>query len=481
MLDPPLPPLSEDDTFYLLVETLPALYRIHPHQAAARPLRISGRLPPWLVILSIVWTAVVMTSLVSYRISSFPGLATPAYQDVLIVPSLQREMCLQDLAWSPDGRQVAVLGYRNSCPSELADSYNYRAGMVNIYSTATGHLVRMIQPDPAILALPGISSLGTVRPASPGADTSKRAIGYRNILWSPDGKRLALTFVVFLQGPDGQPLPRSFIGLVLINADGTNEHATMFSDTMQYNFALRWDTITEDHHALQTLQPAMSYSWSSSGLLVPGDSPGAPASPTTPIGNPDGGRSFTIWQPGRIQLHNFVPYPGAYTWLTSALAWSPDGRYLIESFYLYGLLHPVGEPSPPNRELKAMNLESAPTVGIRDHALQHLLTSLDTANWFDDIAWSPNGHVLAASPYGPSTAASEGSSVEPVTLYDCVTGRALGSLQPPPDSKAPALPGGLGSQLLWSSDGSHLLLYSVILGTIAIWGPHLLPTSARRH
>jgi hypothetical protein len=49
MLDPPLPPLSEDDTFYLLVETLPALYRIHPHQATARPLRFQvGCRPGWL-------------------------------------------------------------------------------------------------------------------------------------------------------------------------------------------------------------------------------------------------------------------------------------------------------------------------------------------------------------------------------------------------------------------------------------------------
>jgi WD40 repeat protein len=255
----------------------------------------------------------------------------------------------------------------------------------------------------------------------------------------------------------------------------------MFSDTTEYNFALRWDTSTEDHDALPAQQPAMSYSWSSSGLLVPGDSRAAPASPTTPIGDPDGDRSFTIWQPGRIQLHSFSPYPAAYTWLTSALAWSPDGRYLIESFHLYGLLHPTGEPSPSLRELKAMNLESAPIVGIRDPALQHLLTSLDTADWFDDIAWSPNGRVLAASPYGLSATTSKGSSVEPVTFYDCATGRTLQMLRPPPDSKVPALVGGLGSQLLWSSDGSHFVLYSVVLGTITIWGPHLLPKSARKH
>jgi WD40 repeat protein len=483
MPDPPLPPLSDDDTFYLLVETLPALPRVHSDQAAALPLRVSSPLPPWLVVLSLLWTAVVMTNLVSYRMSTLPGLATTANQDltaVVLSPSLQREVCLRDLAWSPDGRQVAVLGYRNSCPSESADNYSYQAGVVNIYSTATGHLVREILPDPAVLALPGISSLGTVRPVSASADTSKRAIGYHNVLWSPDGKRLALTFVIFLQGPDGVPLSRSFIGLALINADGTNEHATMFSDTTQYHSALRWDTTTQDHHALPTQPPAMNYTWSASGLLVPGNSPAATVSTATPIGNPDGGSSFTIWQPGRIQLHNFSPYPGAYTWLTSALAWSPDGRFLIESFYLYGLLYPTGEPSPPVSELKAMNLASAPSVGIRDPALQHLLTSLDTADWFDDIAWSPNGHVLAASPYGPAATASGGSSVEPVTLYDCVTGRTLGRLQPPPEANVPGQPGGgLGSQLLWSSDGSHLLLYSVVLGTITIWGPHRLPKSSQ--
>jgi WD40 repeat protein len=434
-----------------------------------------------LISLSIVVEMVAM-SLALYHLGKFPGQASTTRQGsaiVVLAPSLQGDGCLEDQAWSPDGRQVAVLGYRQQCPSELPDKYDYQPGEVNIYSAVTGQLVRTILPDPTVLALPAVLPLGKVQPASANSDISKRDINYRDVIWSPDSKRLALIFVVDLYIAGGISAS-GLIGLAVMHADGTHERATVINDANQDFAALRWDTTTADYLPLPVLQPAMRYSWSANGLLVPSGSLTSATSPAS-IGNPDGGESFTIWQPGSIYLNSLPSEPGVYTLLTPILPWSPDGRFLITSIDLDGVLHPLGKPNPPPRELKAMSEETAPSVAIRDPALQRLLASLNDNNSVDDIAWSPNGRVLAASMGDNSLTTANGSTTSaPVIFYDCATGRTIGTLQPQPAAHVP-LNQALGANLLWSSDGSHFLTYSALLNTITIWGPSMLPKSAQEH
>jgi Tol biopolymer transport system component len=119
---------------------------------------------------------------------------------------------------------------------------------------------------------------------------------------------------------------------------------------------------------------------------------------------------------------------------------------------------------------------------IRDPALQRLLTSLNASTGqggqaLIDVAWSPNGRVLAAVPEENST--NGGAAPAPVTFYDSATAKTLGTLQPQP-STAVTQSAGAGSFyfLRWSADGSHVLVYSRQLDTITIWGPSVLPRSA---
>lgn len=462
-------------------------------QAPAR----TGRQPRWFVV-SVVLALVLVAGVVLHQLGIFPGAAATSHRGptgVVLALSLEELDCVQDAAWSPNGQQVASLGYRDQCPSDAPTNYNYQAGVLNIYSAATGKLVHTILLDPTVLALPGVPAPpANAQPTSALADTSKLVINYTNLLWSPDGKQLALTFYIRRWNAAVTVEVVAFRGLVLVNADGTNERAALINETSRQYGALRWDTTTvgalglvAPQHSgnLVSLPPALSYSWGSDGQLIPQGLLTSASSPTAAVGNPDGGSSFTIWQPGAIALNPVAGYPSIYTWDTSFLAWSPDGHYLIDSLRLEGIVHPVGEPNLTAAGLQAEGDEGAPNVGIRDPALQRLLTSLHASadpedpSSFINVAWSPNGHVLAAIPNEQS---SNGSAFSvPVTLYDCATGKTMGTLQPQSSSRSGGFANpnvGVAAWLRWSADGSQLLVYSEQLDTITVWGPGLLPKSA---
>ena len=153
-------------------------------------------------------------------------------------------------------------------------------------------------------------------------------------------------------------------------------------------------------------------------------------------------------------------------------------------------MHPAGKPSPSASELNLVGRHSAPNVAIRDPALQRLLVSLTSSansggHPLDEIAWSPNGHVLAAIPDDISSNLTGGSANSvPVTFYDCATGRTIGTLQPQSHADISTNEGFADpyiisiSLLRWSADGSHVLVYSDQLDTITVWSLSMLPQSA---
>jgi hypothetical protein len=422
---------------------------------------------------------------------------------VAIVPLLHGLDCLTDAAWSPDGQQIALLGYRDECANDDPSSYNYQPGMLQIYSAVTGKVAHTLLPDATVLSLPGIPAPpSSVQPATANSDTSKPVLDYTHVIWSPDGKQLALTFVITTWNTAGTiavPVP-AFLGLVLINGDGTNERAALIRETSRQCSALRWDTSTlgslrldvqQRYSDLISMPLGTTYSWSSHGQLIPSGSLTSAYGSTSPVGNPDGGGSFTIWQPGIIEL---FPEPGApyiYTAYTAFAAWSPDGRYLIDSISLRGIVHPVGEPNPTAAELnQLLGKPSAPTIPIRDRAQQHLYVVLTASatnggSKLEDVAWSPSGRILAAIPdEAVSNEGSGGAGSPPVTLYDSATGKTVGTLQPPSMTHISANGGSTSpyinsiSLLRWSAAGSHLLVYSDQLDAITIWGPSMLPQGA---
>jgi hypothetical protein len=465
----------------------------------------------------------VVAGIVLHQLGDLPGRATASKTGpatIVLTPSLRGLDCIHDVAWSPDGSKLAVIGYRDLCPDDDPGNYNYQAGVLHIYAAATGRLLQTILPDQTVLALPGIPlPSANVQPTTSASDTSKPVIDYTHVQWSPDGKRMALTFDINHWSTLGGAPFLAFSGLVLVNADGTGERAALWKEaggqllaTFNAHPALRWDTSTmsvlpltvrPQSDYLEALPPAQSYSWSAAGRLVPGASLIAAASTAAPIGNPDGGMSFTVWQTGYISY--ITPGPassspatgglGVYIWATELpfaspdgyLSWSPDGRYLIDSVSLLMIQHPAGRPLPTTAALQQLNMARAPSAPVHDPALQQILTTLAVGQSpdllpTDYVAWSPSGRFLAAiSEFTPAGSSGGAPTAPAAAIYNCATGQLLATKAPqanPQLSLAQLTANAyLGSTTLlrWSDDGSHFLVFSSVLDTITVWGPGQLP------
>jgi WD40 repeat protein len=364
--------------------------------------------------------------------------------------------CLVDAQWSPDSSAIAVLGYQNNCPRA-----NEQPGILNIYNARTGKLKAQWQTDDTIIHVLNApegnshpSSQGTCATLFRAGHSSQNTGGnriipfsYQRVLWSPDGRRLAITFVATIQ-------QQALNGLLYMNVDGTNTQVVLQPPGISQGPLLEWDLSSGQAVPLAPLAPALVYRWGTGGTLVPvtplSNRVVAPEAQGGPVGNPDGSSIFTIWQPGYTALTNIA---GMAVWSVSFAAWSPDGRYVVDGLSILGLMNPPGHALPGAQALAALRLQHFSLLAPRDVALERV--SIQSPF----VSWRPDGRVLAAYNYYN------------VTLYDCQTGRLLRMLNLQ-DEPAPLL--GSTALLRWSPDGTRLLLSSANEGVLNIWGPGTL-------
>jgi hypothetical protein len=356
-------------------------------------------------------------------------------------PSRQEQdgmACLVDAAWSPDAHFIAVLGYRQDCRQTLG-----APAVLNLYELhARPVLKRQLSLDSALLArrfpLPFPSDhIGQ-------GEALAAMIAYTHVLWSPDGHRLACTF--FIQAD----LPAH--GVVLMNSDGAAPQVLLTQQALSSPFSEEWQLSPPRTHASPrprslSVPAALAYHWGANGALTPdsrlADQTLPASSSVGPIGNPDGGPSFSIWQPGVLSTMwggNSSPRGSrlSTTWKTSFAAWSPDGRSLVEGIDLSALLKPQEQ------------VEASQRAGCLSHQalLPPVREEVFPQGFFLEaaLAWSPSGQALAV--YTPGKG---------IALYSCSDGYQLASfLLSAPDGASPA-----GSiALRWSNDGAHLLFCS---------------------
>jgi hypothetical protein len=140
-------------------------------------------------VLLVVVAAVVVYS-AHYAIPGSPLSPVPAAVPVTFLP-LEGLGCVQSSAWSPSGDMVAVTGLLHSACARSG----YAADVINIYRPRTDTFFRQLHPDPGIFSALGLSQQVAGTP-SPSGTPLPVEISYSNLLWSPDGTRLALTFAL---------------------------------------------------------------------------------------------------------------------------------------------------------------------------------------------------------------------------------------------------------------------------------------------
>jgi WD40 repeat protein len=379
--------------------------------------------------------------------------------------------CFVNAIWSPDSRHIAAFGYQHDCPQ---DGNTYEPGLLYVYDARSARLAAQLHPDTAIL-----SALKQRYTQAQKKIQGAPEIIYYNGIWSPDGGTIAL---IFNAGPSTNPAVW-YSGVALITGNSTaNERVFLQqvpgADTSQSY--LVWDldsgAATLVPYAVKApnssffypnIAATPSYHWDMNGQLVPDiphDSGGPPDFPSDLIGSPDN-YLFSVWQPGAVQWvtqNGNVPahLPGVFVWQSFFPAWSPDGRYLIDSLSIAGRLTVPGQKQLNHQDLTYLSVAELGTLRVRDKALEQVMqvlsspASIATRTIGATVAWRPDGRVLAAfdSDY--------------VDIYDCATGRKLVSLLPQNVSQSEL---GLVGLLSWSPNGAYLFLAGANWGPVQLW------------
>jgi hypothetical protein len=384
--------------------------------------------------------------------------------------------CVGTAAWDPTSTYIAVAG----TPDTFCGASGYATNVVNIYRAGTSALARRLHPDPAVFAALGIPPPTPVTPV-PQSPPQEPRLTYDSLLWSPDGTEIALNFSLATYGTSYQAAS----GLVVLAARGSGERVLVDRTSGPPPAYEVWDLRTGSARLvgsyplaglpgpINTLPPALSYGWSADGTLVPGGqlATGATASPRDLdlVGNPDGGQTFGLWQPGQILVIAVQPKGQAVpttldVYQTTFAAWSPDGRFLVDHLTMGGLLLVPGQPIPSQTMLSAAQLDGAAVLTVRDAGLQQALAhdAPQPVNLGPNapaellpLAWRPDGNALALLTLGNG-----------YIVRDAAAGRVLKTapiIELPPSAQA--APGEFASLSgpLWSPDGTWMLLPALAL------------------
>ncbi len=481
-----------------------------------------------LAVISALVVVAVVGGLIAHTLISASSAKNPqqAHTSRTFDPKTSNVSCPKDIVWSPNGATVAILGYENNCPISFPGQYSYHPGIIALYDLAAGKVTNIIQPDTLIIAALKLKAPTIATPAPYGSpsdkDISTQVVDYAHLLWSPDGKQLAATFSVLVGDAiraDGAIFTHTIQGVLLMAAAGGQPRVLSHTLADGEYYSGLWNLATGAYIPLTAAparkvptefgwssasalsQPALGYQWDGAGRLQPTtplNATNAPTSPpAAPVGQPDGGNDFSIWQPGYVLLTTqyFDPDPpnAPHTmktpienWFMAFAAWSADANFLYAggqgSDVANWRVAVPGQPAPDATDVTALQLVGAPMLPVRDAGMAAILkryhdTSLNPNARLTQVnlAWRPDGKQVAVEAAIPRDDGLIRVSDFAVSIYDCASGKLLKTLTP--DLQLAHVSAGLQFPpfLRWSSDGSHLLVYDPVLTGAQIWGPDELP------
>ena len=447
------------------------------------------RSPRWLipivsaVVLLAMVAVVARIALATPRTSGNSSMSSTA-SPLALDPAAFGMACVQGAAWSPDSANIAILGTRQSCAESTPN--NYYPTVVAIVNAKDGHLIKSLQPDTAVLHSFHLQTpqagAPITGPDAPGAagDLIQPGISYEGPVWSPDSASIAMPFSFAYMGEPAAggslPAQRITVSGFFDGAVAGPTRAFGVALTQQIPYVAEWNVKTGkpvgalasfgssmQEGTVAQLEPAsLRYSWRPDGSLAGSGAlntanPPAPA-PLGPVGNPDGGTSFTVWQGMGVQADVGDPQnpqsAAAFGAASDFLAWSPDGTYLFSASYAWRV-QPSKQPIPSATQLEREGAANLPLLPIRDAAMDAMLSPQPGDHPYtfasDAFTWSPNGKMLAAIADGGAQTISADVTV---LIADCASGKTLATLQVGNTSTAY---GNIAS-LQWSPDGKSLLI-----------------------
>lgn len=423
-----------------------------------------------------VWFALtvvvlIVAGLASIAIITYPHAGSPTGASDLGVPLRFSTMaagltCPADPAYSPDGSRIAVVGTLGSCAAPTAPH------AAAIFDAQSGALLRLL-PLNSLLRVP--------------RDTT---VSFFSLGWSPDGSHLALVYTAF-DDPTRLTLDH-VVDSGLLVLDAASAQSTVIRGDSGYFPALGgtaggfplWDLLGQPESPITPVLPGLAYSWNQNHVpapLVPLHGPVShlpiDAGPRYPVGNPDGGPDFTIWQPGILVGPALAPVPtddGAL-FLTVIPTWSPDGARVTVLSVGVALARPsqgtltqgTAARTPLPLPLPAV-VAQAPG---RDAALTALAQRIGT-HGSALIAWNPPGTLLA------SITCHDGATASALVLSGTASGVVRGSVALPSSASACATEfddAGAGAYpdqpvtLIWSPSGQRVLVCDRVSSTVSVW------------
>ena len=440
----------------------------------------SRQAPLWLSVVSVtlIVAAVIAALAATQRLSlrGFGGasnnaLSAPQY---ISTDSTAGLLNPQGAAFSPDGARLAVIGDFSPCHQLIPGLPRCGHGLA-IYDGHTGKLMQASPIEPL---------LGVTIPD----DSSRLARGSGGFViltdlgWSPDSVWIAMVYTVFDTPVPTSPDNMLDSGLLLINpqtgATRVIRGDSGYFDSIEGSSPTRpiWHLSSGGETAGFTPAPGLIYSWSAAGLPTPTlplrsplDTLPATASVGYPVGLPDGGAPFTIWQPGLILGPGSTPNGGGRSeFVTSFVSWSSDGQN-VGTFTL-GLSLPTpmraesvvsasqGTPVP-----SVLQPATLPATPPRDVALARVQEAVGQYGWAL-VGWNPAGDTLASV----VCFARIGESLE---LRDAASGAVVGAapLRLQPGDPGCADNATTNLTMTWAPDGSIVVLLDRTSSTLTLW------------
>ncbi len=404
--------------------------------------------------------------------------------------------CPAGAAFSRDGARLAVFGPAAGCDAQGALIARDQPHVLAVYDTRAGEIERLIPLDTLVA-----SSLAA---RSPDHARIVRAVRYVGLGWTPDDTRFAALFAAFdTPGPASQDaLVASGMVLVdiatgtgmLIHGDGGFFDAPLGS----YVGLPIYDVAGAAVSAPYVSPAGLAFAWSGRDqpeaiLPLDGQAPRQlpiSAGPRYPVGQPAGGATFTIWQPGYVLgPRASAAFAGIHgttgAFVTTFPTWSPSGTHSTLMVAGVALATPPDIPPVPAATPGAGPLVLAPDrltrVPARDAALLAVQREIGADGWAQ-VAWNPDGSLLA------SIACVAGDD-ETLTLRDTQAG-AIVSAEPlrlpagDPGCRGFSAGEDIGDYpqpnltLLWSPDGAHVLVSDQHAGQLTLWGVTTMPVAS---